>query len=480
TSTVRLSAGARVRRATFFGEPYDEELSLDPAHVRLDRLNAGAPFLKVHELDTLDAVIGSVVPGSARIENGRGIALVRISERADVEPIWRDIQAGHIRAVSIGYQVHRFEVSKPEAARELWRAVDWTPFEVSAVAVGADPAAGFRAQHPLHDCVLHRRDARSSTKGPIPMTDKTQTPASDAATPATPQPTAPVESEDTTMTEPKSAAPDQNVAASETRSQPKMQATLAPDTEAVATRAREAERDRVSTIYDLAGRLNLERGFAEDLVKRGVSIDESRRLILDQVAAKSDETRTFPHVSVPLGGRDERITRRDAVANALLHRYSPTLFQLEDAARQYRGMTLLELARESLGNAGVNTRGLSRDEVATRALHSTSDFPEILSAVTNKTLRQAYEAYPRTFMLFCRQVLATDFKAMHRVQLGEAPQLLEVGESGEFKRGTLGESKESYKVKTYGRVVAITRQTLINDDLDAFTRIPAMYGNSIA
>jgi len=28
--------------------------------------------------------------------------------------------------------------------------------------------------------------------------------------------------------------------------------------------------------------------------------------------------------------------------------------------------------------------------------------------------------------------------------------------------------------------VIITRQTLINDDLDAFTRIPAMYGNSIA
>jgi hypothetical protein len=482
TVEVVWSAGARVRRATFFGEPYDEELSLDPAHVRLDRLNAGAPFLKVHELDTLDAVIGSVVPGSARIENGRGIALVRISERADVEPIWRDIQAGHIRAVSIGYQVHRFEVSKPEAARELWRAVDWTPFEVSAVAVGADPAAGFRAQHPLHHCVLHRRDAPSITKGPIPMTNKTETLARDAATPASTQPTEPVETEDTPMTEPK-AAPDPKVAAVETRTQPKLQNThapAAPDTEAVATRAREAERDRVSTIYDLAGRLNLERGFAEDLVKRGVSVDESRRLILDQVAAKSDETRTFPHVSVPLGGRDERITRRDAVANALLHRYSPTLFQLEDAARQYRGMTLLELARESLGDAGVNTRGLSRDEVATRALHSTSDFPEILSAVTNKTLRQAYEAYPRTFMLFCRQVLATDFKAMHRVQLGEAPQLLEVGESGEFKRGTLGESKESYKVKTYGRVVAITRQTLINDDLDAFTRIPAMYGNSIA
>lgn len=479
TVEVIWSAGARVRRSTLFGEPYDEELSLDPTHVRLDRLNAGAPFLKVHEIDTLDAVIGSVVPGSARVENGRGIAQVRISERADVEPIWRDIQAGHIRAVSIGYQVHRFEVSKPEAARELWRAVDWTPFEVSAVPVGADPAAGFRAQSDLATCVLQRRDVPPTSTGAIPMTDKSNAPAAEAID----QPSGTVATEEIPMTDPKTPAPEQKAVASETRTQPKAQmpdAPVGPDTEAVATRAREGERDRVSTIYDLAGRLNLERSFAEDLVKRGTDIGEARRLILDQVAAKSEETRTFSQVSIPLGGRNEAITRRDAVANALLHRYSPTLFQLEDAARQYRGMTLLELARESLGNVGVNTRGLSRDEIATRALHSTSDFPEILSAVTNKTLRQAYEAYPRTFMLFCRQVLATDFKAMHRVQLGEAPQLLEVGESGEFKRGTLGESKESYKVKTYGRVVAITRQTLINDDLDAFTRIPAMYGNSIA
>lgn len=479
TVEVVWSAGARVRRSTLFGEPYDEELSLDPNHVRLDRLNAGAPFLKVHEVDTLDAVIGSVVPGSARIVNGRGVAQVRISERADVEPIWRDIQAGHIRAVSIGYQVHRFEVSKPEAARELWRAVDWTPFEVSAVPVGADPAAGFRAQSPLHDCVLHRRDVPPTQTGATPMTDKSNAPAETA----TDQPSNANAVEDTKMIEPKKPVAEPNAAAVETRAQPKPQKAdiaAAPDTEAVATRARETERDRVSTIYDLAGRLNLERGFAEDLVKRGTDIGEARRLILDQVATKAEETRTFSQVSIPLGGRNEQVTRRDAVANALLHRYSPTLFQLEDAARQYRGMTLMELARESLGNAGVNTRGLSRDEVATRALHSTSDFPEILSAVTNKTLRQAYDAYPRTFMLFCRQVLATDFKSMHRVQLGEAPQLLEVGESGEFKRGTLGESKESYKVKTYGRVVAITRQTLINDDLDAFTRIPAMYGNSIA
>ena len=464
TVEVIWSTGARVRRVPFFGDAYDEELSLDPAHVRLERLNAGAPFLRVHELTELDAVIGSVLPDSARIENGRGVATVRLSEREDVEAIWRDIQAGHIRAVSIGYQVHRYEVSKPEGGRELWRAVDWTPFEISAVPVGADPAAGFRSTETLHACVVHRAGVGPRTERTNPMHDED------------------IETEEATEVVEEAESPDETEPG-ETRSSkrpPSAKERSKPDAEALVAEARANERERASSIYDLTSRLGLERSVADDLVKRGVGLDEARRQILDTLAESSDRTRTFGHVSVPLGGQDDRMTRCEAVSNALLHRYSPTLFQLTDAARQYRGMTLMELARESLNESGVNTRGMSRDAVATRALHSTSDFPEILAAVTNKTLRQAYEAYPRTFLAFCRQVLATDFKAMHRVQMGEAPQLLKVNESGEFKRGTIGESKESYRIETYGRVVGITRQVLINDDLDAFTRIPAMYGNSIA
>ena len=41
------------------------------------------------------------------------------------------------------------------------------------------------------------------------------------------------------------------------------------------------------------------------------------------------------------------------------------------------------------------------------------------------------------------------------VQLGEAPQLEKVNEHGEFKRGKIGEGAESYKVSTYGKIVAI-------------------------
>ena len=314
------------------------------------------------------------------------------------------------------------------------------------------------------------------------MSDKTK----DTAATAEPIAAADAPQADTVTTEQLGTASDAPAGDSgtvETRTAaPVSEATEAPpaNTDALVAEACNAERERIATIHDLAARLGLERSVADDLVTRGVDLDEARREILDALAGQSEETPTFGHVSAPLGGRDETVTRREAVAGALLHRYSPTLFALEDAARQFRGMTLMELARESLGEAGVNTRGMSRDKVATRALHSTSDFPEILAAVTNRTLRQAYDAYPRTFLPFSRQVLATDFKAMHRVQMGEAPQLLKVNEGGEFKRGTLAESKESYRIETYSRVVAITRQVLINDDLDAFTRIPAMYGNSIA
>ncbi len=464
---VVFTTGAAVRRRRWTGwdtaVPFDEILEVSDRAVDLTRLNAGAPALDSHSVWSSHSQVGVVE--RAWIEGKEGKATIRFPREGldqAADRMFGLISDGIIRNVSVGYSIERVKVVEPAAKGEVEQRIveRWTPLEVSFVTVPADPRAQVRAadqaSYPVEivDTRMQKEasmpESTTTVAGDVPaLTETRQQPV---AAPANLEPTG-------------ARMPD---------------APAAPDSEAIATRAREAERDRVSTIYDLTSRLNLERSFAEDLVKRGVSVDESRRLILDHVAAKSDETRTFPHVYVPLGGRDERITRRDAVANALLHRYSPTLFPLEDAARQYRGMTLLELARESLGNAGVNTRGLSRDEVATRALHSTSDFPEILSAVTNKTLRQAYDAYPRTFALFCRQVLATDFKSMHRVQLGEAPQLLEVGESGEFKRGTLGESKESYKVKTYGRVVAITRQVLINDDLDAFTRIPAMYGNSIA
>ena len=184
------------------------------------------------------------------------------------------------------------------------------------------------------------------------------------------------------------------------------------------------------------------------------------------------------------GERDTQY--RDALTEALMHRHNPSAVELTADGREFRGLTLLEMARRTLERNGVSTRGMSKMELAQAAFQrsvgyqSTSDFPAILANVANKTLRAAYASAPRTFSAWARRSTITDFKPVSRTQLGGAPDLEKVLESGEFKYGTIGEGKEEYALATYGRIVAITRQTLINDDLDAFTRVPAAFGASAA
>ena len=148
--------------------------------------------------------------------------------------------------------------------------------------VGADPAAGFRSNSEHHDCVLHRRDALTSERA-SQMTDKTQTPAEAAE-----QSNTTAAPEETQMTDDKTGAAELQTRAAETNPKVKPAPDTAPedrtrsvDTDALVSEARAQERERVSTIHGLADKLHLERGFADDLIRRGVSIGEARRLILD-------------------------------------------------------------------------------------------------------------------------------------------------------------------------------------------------------
>ncbi len=156
TVEVVFSTGARVMRRPFSlweeSEPYWEELSLDPAHIRLDRLNNGAPFLRVHDDWSLDSVLGVIE--SASTDGNIGTALVRFSERDDVEPVFKDIQSGILRHISVGYKVYRFEeMPKTEDGVRVLRAVDWEPLELSAVPIGADDGAVVRqADQNCNEC----------------------------------------------------------------------------------------------------------------------------------------------------------------------------------------------------------------------------------------------------------------------------------------------------------------------------------------
>jgi phage major head subunit gpT-like protein len=472
TIEVVWSTGAPVRRRDMWsGNAYEEVLSLDPAHVDLSRLNGGAPLLNAHGAFDLDDVIGVVERAWIAKEGGTfvGRATVRFSDRADVEPIWQDVRNGIIRNVSVGYSVRTYEIREEEGAVSVWTAIDWQPLELSAVPVGADGAAGFRSNTSPTPCHLVRQGKPTvpTHEEDIPMTDSTPEVVA-AQTESAPQDTVPV----TPMSD------------AEQREQRQMPAPASEQRRGDGTpdmkpeRILAEERARVTGIYDAARKLNVEQALADDLVKRGVVIGEARAALIDAAAARDVAIETRPHIR--MGGQDEVETRRAAVETALLHRFEPGRFKLTDAAREWRGLSLIEMARSFLESEGVRVKGLGRDEIATRALHSTSDFPQILAGVTNRTLRDAYEAAPRTYQAISRRATVADFKSVQRLQLGEAPQLEKVNESGEFKRGTIGEAKETYRVETYGKVVGITRQVLINDDLDAFTRVPSLFGTAAA
>jgi hypothetical protein len=125
---------------------------------------------------------------------------------------------------------------------------------------------------------------------------------------------------------------------------------------------------------------------------------------------------------------------------------------------------------------GVEHAGMSKMDLAARSLHTTSDFPNILANVANKTLQKGYAAEQRTYLPFSTRNDAIDFKSKSSLILGEGPSLEKVNEKGEFTRGTMAEGKEAWQLVTYGKVIGVTRQALINDDLGAFTRIPFMLG----
>jgi hypothetical protein len=110
-------------------------------------------------------------------------------------------------------------------------------------------------------------------------------------------------------------------------------------------------------------------------------------------------------------------------------------------------------------------------------MHTTGDFSSLFANVATKRLRNAYDENPGTYALWARRgPNAPDFKSINVVQLSGAPDLLQTNEHGEFKYGTMRDGAETYAVVTYGRIVSLTRQAIINDDLRAFDRLVTAYG----
>ncbi|KPQ07470.1 MAG: Phage head maturation protease [Rhodobacteraceae bacterium HLUCCA12] len=205
--------------------------------------------------------------------------------------------------------------------------------------------------------------------------------------------------------------------------------------------------------------------------------EQARAAAFEEMGARQDQTRTRTARADILTDHSDPATIATRAGEALFARSHPE-HQLSEPARAYAGLTIPDTARECLRRAGISTTGMATETLITRALHATSDFPLILGDAVNRELRRTYQAPVSGARLLARQTTARDFRAKRRAILGEAPALEKTNEAGEFKHGTIDEAAETYAVATFGKIISISRQAMVNDDLGAFTTIPAAMGTA--
>lgn len=242
----------------------------------------------------------------------------------------------------------------------------------------------------------------------------------------------------------------------------------------------------VATMGELEGiaaRAKLGADFVLAQMKAGATLGAATDAALDAVAAQVPQ--------LPNGGRvqmirDERDTRRTLIGEAIAHMADPTRNEMSEGARQYRGKRLVQLAELCLADAGVRTAGMSPWEIAEMALspgargyrmageHSSSDFTNILANTASKALRAAYTEAPRTFTPWTQRMDLPDFKSFTSMNLSAFAPLTPVAEGGGVNYSSVSDSGQAWALARYNGGIAITFVAMVNDDMSAFSRLPAL------
>lgn len=165
----------------------------------------------------------------------------------------------------------------------------------------------------------------------------------------------------------------------------------------------------------------------------------------------------------------------------------------EATSRELAGAGLHMLLYEVIRAAGSHVRPGRIDNDVIRAAFvadgrliqasggfSTITLAGILSNVATKTMLAAYEAVNAVATDICGATDVNDFKQVTRYRMTAAGIFQKVGPDGELKHAGLDEESYTNQLETWGRMIALTRQMMINDDLGAFLQIPRAIGRMSA
>lgn len=253
------------------------------------------------------------------------------------------------------------------------------------------------------------------------------------------------------------------------------QPPVAIDENAIRNQVITAQKQRVSGIKDLFAMFGgkhqeLQAECIEDI---DCSVEQAKDKLLTLLGKDSTPSNKNGKTHIHAGNGN---FTGDGIRQALMARAG---YEDRQSDNVYNGMTLREYARMSLTERGVGIAAFNPMQMVGLAMtHSTSDFGNILLDVANKSLLQGWEEADETFEEWTKKGQLSDFKTAHRVGLGGFPSLRKVREGAEYKYVTTSDRGETIALATYGEIFSITRQAIINDDLNQMTDIPLKMGRA--
>ncbi|EOP0574834.1 ClpP-like prohead protease/major capsid protein fusion protein, partial [Escherichia coli] len=277
------------------------------------------------------------------------------------------------------------------------------------------------------------------------------------------------------ITPPRNSAPrvqDDEPAASRT---PVQAAAPVVDENSIRAQVLAEQKARVNGINDLfamfGGRYQTLQ--AQCLADPECSLEQAREKLLNEMGRESTPSNKNTPAHIYAGNGN---FVGEGIRQALMARAG---FEKTERDNVYNGMTLREYARMSLTERGIGVSGYNPMQMVGAAFtHSTSDFGNILLDVANKAILQGWEDAPETYEQWTRKGQLSDFKIAHRVGMGGFSALRQVREGAEYKYVTTGDKQATIALATYGELFSITRQAIINDDLNMLTDVPMKLGRA--
>jgi len=159
---------------------------------------------------------------------------------------------------------------------------------------------------------------------------------------------------------------------------------------------------------------------------------------------------------------------------------------LEAVDRMYgqRGIGLQELLLEAAYRNGFVGRPKAiqtETRSVLQAAFTTHEVSGILSNIANKFLLASFNSIESTWRRIAKVSSVSDFKTVTRYRLTGDAVFEQVGADGQLKHGTMDEESFTISAKTYGKIFGITREHLINDDLNAISEeLPRRLGRGAA